>query len=95
MIVVVGEDPLVVDLKKIRGIYFIPQPCNCDRCGRMFGEFMYDAAVKGFYGDPWGCMCETCFKVHKGRLGLGLGQKYEQREDGKFWQIEGGSHGTT
>lgn len=78
-----------------RGIYFIPTPLKCDLCGEPFGEFMFDAGVRTMRAAPWACMCEKCFSLCSGRLGIGSGQKYEQREDGKFWQIEGGSRGTT
>ncbi len=83
-------------MSKPRGIYFIPTPETCDVCheklGMAAGTLMYDAAVRKVRGQPWACMCRSCFTDNDGRLGIGVGQEYERRRDGKFWQISGGSY---
>lgn len=45
---------------------------KCDFCGK---EAKYDGKTQM---GPWANMCETCWKQHGvGKLGTGLGQKYE------------------
>jgi len=73
-------------------MFYIPTPERCDNCGLSFkkahGTPMFDAATKR---GPWGCFCEDCYKqVRKfDDLGVGKGQRYERRDDGRFWITEG------
>ena len=65
-----------------------PAPRTCDVCdGDLVGTF-YDA--KTAYGH-WGCLCGRCFTHGPGlgKLGTGLGQRYEKQADGK-WLKTGG-----
>lgn len=70
---------------------FVGNPTTCDICFDGFppavGTIMYDAkTVNG----PWGCLCEKCFGIHTtGKLGVGYGQKYQRRHDGRFWKVAG------
>lgn len=72
--------------------FFIPTPENCDICRASFakkpGAKMYDAKTRD---GRWGCLCPRCFKAGGGKLGVGRGQQYERRHDGKFYMIAGGA----
>lgn len=69
-----------------------PETTECDICTHIHhtttlvkdGEFFVDGKTKQ---GPWALMCPECFESHGiGRLGQGLGQKY----DGKtFEKLEG------
>lgn len=56
---------------------------DCDICLGDFDGVMYDAKV----GGAWGNVCHSCFTKHGGKLGVGLGQRYElqQQADAKRW----------
>jgi len=61
-------------------------PKECDICLEPVGEVMYDAKTKM---GPWANMCQRCWRRNtSGRLGTGLGQKYEM-VDGRFVKTEG------
>ena len=51
--------------------------------------------IKGVFIDgkthmgPWGCMCEPCHKEFGIGLGMGMGQKYVQQENGQWLKVEG------
>lgn len=61
--------------KKMPVIWASPlENCNC--CNRDFFGTMYDARLP--FG--WGNYCGPCFKRNGGRLGTGLGQRYELQE---------------
>ena len=65
-------------------------PLNgCDICGKEFVNIMYDACVSDRLFGPkqWGNVCHECFLLGGGRLGTGLGQKYElqEQENKKYW----------
>ena len=62
---------------------------TCDVCKGDFDGTMYDAKV----GRAWGNVCHSCFTKHGGRLGVGLGQRYELGtvDSGfKMWLCTGG-----
>ena len=65
-----------------------PPPRACDVCDDTITDVFYDA--KTTMG-PWGCLCERCFTQGPGlgKLGTGLGQKYEKQPSGK-WLKTGG-----
>lgn len=67
-------------------VYWLSPLNNCDVCGGKFNSVMYDA--KTSHG-PWGNLCQTCFAFEGGRLGTGLGQKYELQKNGR-WLKTGG-----
>ncbi len=77
---------------------FHPTPVKCDICGWKFaqatGTEMFDTSPGKYPRGPWGCICRNCFNLSHGQLGLGLGQRYERRDDGKFLLVEGGSKPT-
>lgn len=64
----------------------VPEICDC--CSAPIQNVFYDAKTKR---GPWAYMCHPC-QVHGegvNKLGLGLGQKYEKRPDGKFEKTAG------
>ena len=76
-----------------RKVYWLsPLKDECQSCGKPFGKLMYDMKTQG---GPWANLCDNC-AMHNGgnhpgigRLGLGLGQKYEKQPDGKWLKTEG------
>jgi hypothetical protein len=65
-----------------------PAPSRCDLCQRPLNGVFYDAKTAG---GPWGCICPTCHTGPRGigRVGPGLGQRYELQEDGRYLKTEG------
>lgn len=65
-----------------------PPPEKCDTCDAPITNMFVDG--KTTMG-PWGCLCSACFLLGPGigKLGPGLGQKYEKQPDGK-WLKTGG-----
>lgn len=60
--------------------------CTCDICHKQIQDTLYDA--KTIHG-PWATMCQDCYTTNNiGRLGLGLGQRY-QKQDNIFVKVEG------
>lgn len=56
------------------------------------GEIVYDAMTRRPNGlpGPWATMTEASFKEHGyGKLGLGLGQKYQRQANGQLHKIAG------
>lgn len=78
-------------------VYFTPTPIACDFCRKPFPEVAgtkgYDFAAIG--ASPmlscWGFGCEDCYKQRRKypTLGLGMGQSYARKTDGRFWMVEG------
>ena len=64
-----------------------PVPGFCETCDGPLKSKFYDAQTKQ---GPWAIMCPSCFNLGPGigKLGTGLGQKYEF--DGKHWIKTGG-----
>ena len=62
-----------------------PVPPACQLCGGAFRGTMYDANLRGV---GWGNFCHPCFGEHSGRLGTGLGQRYELKA-GKWEKTSG------
>jgi len=64
-----------------------PVPDRCETCEAPIKSVFYDA--KTTMG-PWACMCPSCFTFGPGinKLGLGLGQKYTKRSNGKWVKQE-------
>lgn len=65
--------------------YWLSPIKRCDTCSQPFGTVMYDANVWGC----WGNVCQRCFRLAGGKLGTGLGQKYQLQEDDKWLKTEG------
>ena len=64
-------------------VYWIsPLPAGCQISDQPFGAVMYDANLPGL---GWCNCCEDTFEKYRGRLGTGLGQKYELQADGRKW----------
>ena len=61
---------------------------KCDVCSGTTGSVVYDANLPGV---GWCWCCHSCFQAHKGKLGIGRGQKYKQVADGTITQEKGGS----
>lgn len=61
-------------------------PAICDICQQKIHKIFIDGKTN--FG-PWGNMCPTCHKKHGGKLGTGLGQKYELQEDGSWAKTAG------
>lgn len=55
-----------------------PPPEKCDICERKIEKTFVDG--KTLFG-PWACMCKPCHRDHGGKLGLGLGQLYEKKDE--------------
>ena len=68
-------------------VTYINPPKVCDVCHGPFTEnIMYDAAT---YHGPWANMCMHCFNEIGVGLGTGLGQKYEQNDQGQWVKTAG------
>ena len=52
------------------------RPTKCELCAQPFknGDVFFDAKTKN---GQWGLLCSNCFVQENGRLGTGLGQKYD------------------
>ena len=58
-----------------------------DDFGSPYRDVMYDAATTM---GPWANMTQESFERYgRGRLGLGLGQKYQRQPDGRWLKVEG------
>lgn len=55
---------------------------TCDLCGRSIGKVFYDFSLPG--DGRWANGCPPCFRAHKGKLGVGRGQKYVRSSDGSY-----------
>lgn len=65
-----------------------PLEDKCQTCDQPFGKLMYD--MKTNMG-PWANMCNDCALLGPGigRLGTGLGQKYQKQSDGRWLKVAG------
>lgn len=61
----------------------------CDRCDTVCNDVLYDALADI---GSWGVFCHVCFVMCCIGLGVGLGQKYELKDDGKWHLVEGGDN---
>lgn len=66
-----------------------PVPTVCDTCSNPIHDVFYDE--KTTMSGRWGCICETCHTLGPGlgKLGPGLGQKFEKQPDGRWLKTEG------
>ena len=53
-------------------------PIACDFCKTKLPDCFVDGRVEG--GTAWATMCIECFKTHGAGLGIGVGQKYCQKQ---------------
>lgn len=65
------------------GMYTNP-PEKCNLCGCEIKKLFYDFTVPRV--GSWANGCHSCFRAYRGRLGVGLGQKYRKEKDGNFWK---------
>lgn len=72
--------------KEVKWLGAIPN--KCDTCDAPIGNIFYDAKTE--FG-PWACMCPSCFAFGPGigKLGTGLGQKFEKKDVQVFIKTEG------
>lgn len=61
---------------------------KCDVCGTPLSLKFYDMKTKQ---GPWGCLCPECAMngIGIGKVGLGYGQEYTKRENGKWLKTAG------
>lgn len=68
-------------------VYWLGNLGPTDNYGSKYGNIMYDAKTKFGY---WANMSEDSWKEFGiGKLGIGLGQKYEKQDNGRWLKIEG------
>jgi hypothetical protein len=54
-------------------------PKLCDGCGRSLDKFEYFCDARASHGH-WGLFCPSCHRsICGGKLGVGLGQKYDSK----------------
>ena len=58
---------------------------KCDACGGDFGKTMFDASVRG----RWGNICQACFDEEGCSLGTGKGQQYRKTAEGRWLKVAG------
>ena len=63
-------------------------PENCQVSGEPMGDVMYDASLPS-HGGRWANINQATFERHGCRVGLGLGQRYERQEDGRWLKTAG------
>lgn len=61
-------------------------PHHCDVCSEDISTVFIDGK---WMGRAWANMCPMCHQGSGGQLGLGIGQKYEKQDDGR-WLKTGG-----
>lgn len=61
---------------------------RCETCETELKNVFYDAVTK--HG-PWAIMCPSCHNLGPGlgKVGSGVGQKFERQPDGSFVKTEG------
>jgi len=74
-------DPLAAFQPIDEALTYANPPSKCDVCKAKIGKTFYDASLRGM---GWGNVCPSCFKMHGKGLGVGLGQKYNKNEEGKY-----------
>lgn len=67
-------------------VYWLSAVSDCEICNRPLTKEMVDGKTN--WG-PWALMCVPCHNNHGGRLGLGIGQKYEKQPGGRWLKIAG------
>jgi hypothetical protein len=72
------------------GVTLKEPPCRCNLCRRDFqGGPIYDVQLRRRSG-MWAYLCQQCTEVHgPGQLGVGLGQRYELQDDGRYMKTGG------
>lgn len=63
------------------------KPTTCNHCKEPLKDRFYDTNVA--QTGTWGILCEGCFNETGSRIGMGLGQRYEQSVSG-LWLKTGG-----
>ena len=61
---------------------------TCDICGKDIHGLLYDAARSD--RNEWATMCHECFESYGKGVEWGVGQQYEEDEDGVFYLVAGG-----
>ena len=76
--------------KTDKAVYWLGELGGFDDFGLPYGTrpgpIMYDARTAP---GPWANMTPVSFDLHGGRIGQGLGQKYELQSDGRWLKIDG------
>lgn len=61
--------------------------CQCCNGSMAKATVMYDANLRGV---GWCNCCHACFQAYRGKLGVGLGQKYRRQPSGQWLLVKGG-----
>lgn len=69
-----------------KAVYWLSHVGACEICDQPLTTLMVDGKTN--WG-PWALMCVPCHTVHGGKLGLGIGQKYEKQQDGRWLKVAG------
>lgn len=67
-------------------VYWLSAVDNCELCDTPLFHRMVDGKTNM---GPWALMCLKCHTEHGGRLGPGLGQKYQVQPGGRWLKIAG------
>lgn len=67
-------------------VYWLSAVNNCEICGTPHRDKMVDGKTRM---GPWALMCLPCHANNGGRLGLGIGQKYQKQPNGRWLKIKG------
>lgn len=59
-------------------------PTKCDMNGETIKDEFVDGALRN---GVWGILCPYCHKNYGVGLGIGRGQRYKLREDGRFVKV--------
>ena len=71
----------------VREKYWVGSVEDTDDFGERITDVFYDAAT---LMGPWAIMSPRSFHTHGyGRVGTGMGQKYEKQADGRWLKTEG------
>lgn len=77
---------------KTEPVYWMGEvPKQCQLSGRAITTTFVDGRVPPLSSrvGSWACMHPVYFRQLGGKLGLGMGQRYERQPDGRWLKVEG------